>query len=139
MLRSHLNIKILKYVCIKVEVKQFPNSNMFEVPWNNVVLFCGSLAAGALLVLALQMVKMFINSKPPGRRIVTADVHVLHATSFQLLITVFTLGHMLAALTKVGYWTTFIWIDAVTLTFVLYVSVGNVSSSLQIKVANDFE
>ena len=117
----------------------FPSSIMLEVPWNNVILFCGSLAFGTLLVSALQMVKMFIHSKPPGRRIVTADVHVLHATSFQILIIVFTLGHMITAITKVGYWPTFIWIDAVTFSFVLYVSVGNISSSLQIKITNDFE
>ena len=112
---------------------------MLEVSWDNVVLFCGSFSIGALCVLALQMVKMFINSKPPGRRIVTADVHVLHATSFQILITVFTLGHMMAAVSKVGYWTTYIWIEAIIVTFVLFVTVGNVSSSLQIKISNDFE
>ena len=39
------------------------------------LLFFSSLAIGGLFILGLQLIKMFINSKPPGRRMVNVDIN----------------------------------------------------------------
>ena len=134
---------------------------------NQHLLFFSSLVIGGLFILGLQLIKMFIKSKPPGRRMVnskcqyrsniqqlqpnssptkfkyivkvTADIHLLHASSYQLLIGVFSLANMWRASWGFSsYWLTLGIIEAIKLTFVLFISVANVSACLQVAIMFNF-
>ena len=70
---------------------------------------------------------------------VTADIHLLHASSYQLLIGVFSLANMWKASWGFSsYWITLGIIEAIKLTFVLFISVANVSACLQAAVMLNF-
>ena len=97
--------------------------------WKDLILFCLSFMFGSVLVGGLEVIKMFIQSKPPGRRLVrdlqlcrltvcaagslcllqvTADIHVYQAASLQGLFGMFCLAHMIKAVFKsVSFWATF--------------------------------
>ena len=127
------------------------SSCMMDSLEDKIILFSSSLALGALFISGLQMIKMFIKSKPPGRRMVvheeinnpskfflykvTADIHLLHASSYQLLIGVFTLANMWRACWGFSsYWLTLGISEAIKISFVLFISVANVSACLQVTI-----
>ena len=76
---------------------------MVEDLADRVTLFICSFASGSLFCTCLQFLKMFIYSKPPGRRLVTADIHIWHASSYQALIIIFTAANMYRAITISRY------------------------------------
>ena len=91
--------------------------------WKDIILFSISFMFGSLLISGLEVIKKFIQSKPPGRRLVciemsrihlalplqvTADIHVYQAASLQGLFGIFSLTHMVRAVCKsVSFWATF--------------------------------
>ena len=69
---------------------------------------------------------------------VTADIHVYHASSFQLINITFFLANMVKAiLVSCGYWLTFIFIELIKFSLLLFISFANVSSILQVAVTFD--
>ena len=95
-----------------------------------IILFTFSFLFGSLLIGGLEVIKKFIQSKPPGRRLVskirsalrseerhnlrvktsqvTADIHVHQAASLQFLFGVFSLSNMIKALwNSFSFWATF--------------------------------
>ena len=97
-----------------------------------VTLFSLSFLLGSLFISSLEIIKKFIKSKPPGRRLVnryatkitnfaykyvevTSDIHIHQATSFQLLLMVFMISNMIRAVwDSVSYWSTFAIIHSIT-------------------------
>ena len=70
---------------------------------------------------------------------VTADIHVYHATSFQHLVGIFTISNMTTAvLNSCGFWLTYVFIELMKLSFMLFVAWANVSSFLQLAITYDF-
>ena len=68
----------------------------------------------------------------------TADFQVHNATSFQLLLMVFTVANMYTAcFVSCGFWMTFIFIQLLNFFFALMISFANVSSLLQVAIILD--
>ena len=135
---------------------------MLESWLDQVLLFIFAFLIGSCFFVGLQFLKMFIHSKPPGRRLVswkdhnkntqqsnlrkskfytqvTADIHVYHATVFQGLIVVFTLMNMTKAFfIYIGYWSTFFFCEIIKISFSLLIAFANVSSLLQVAIMFDF-
>ena len=84
-----------------------------EYGLRNVLVFTLSFMFGSVLILLLEILKNFIKSKPPGRRLVTADLHVYQAISQQVWFGVFCGTLMMKAVfNNFSYWATFsiIWL-----------------------------
>ena len=70
---------------------------------------------------------------------VTADIHLLHASSYQLLLGVFSLANIWKASWGFSsYWLTLVICEAIKFTFVLFISVANVSACLQVAIMFNF-
>ena len=70
---------------------------------------------------------------------VTADFHVIQATSGQILFTIFTVGGFLRTLYgPMPFWPTFTWIEMVKWMEAFSCGVTNVSAFLQMSLVMDF-
>ena len=171
---------------------QIVDYKMLTCVSEQVLLFSSSLILCCFFITSLQFLKMFINSKPPGRKMVrhqgsvwnkfhkimwatlmiylffylfmiifwcfysyskvilesvqtyvllqvTADIHMYHVTSFQMIIFNFFFANLIKSIMiSCGYWLTFIFIEMIKFSLLLFISFANVSSVLQVAVSFDF-
>ena len=118
-----------------------------------ILYFSTFLLLGVIFLGSLQFLKMFIKSRPPGRKLVgslvplknlprylqvTADIHIYQATAFQFALGIFTLANLVRSFTFAGFLLTFVWIELIKFAAFQVMSWASVSSFLHIAFIFDF-
>ena len=69
---------------------------------------------------------------------VTADIHAIHATAYQIVIAIFTVSNLVrAGYGTVSVWPTFLLIEMSKMGFVFFIGVGNISAFVQVAIIFD--
>ena len=127
---------------------------MLKSVYDQIFLFLLSFSSGLVFISSIQLQKMFILSKPPGRKMVmviwfssttqklilqvNADVQVYLCTSYQIVLLILTIANMTTAIfISCGYWMTFIFIQLIIFSFSFMIALTNISLVLQIAIILD--
>ena len=145
-LHSDVNLK-LKIWALKIFKIDFPDIKLENISllgsWAQMVLIGWSAFYLLFLLVSHLLIflqRKFIYSKPPGRRLVLADVHVLQSRSLAHVITSLAVGGFIASsLGPLSFEMSFLLIEWFKIPLVTYFGISNMSVVLQILTIMDNE